>query len=133
VIAAGATIAGIGLVVYAARQSLALNAGQLQDPAMVQTIRDFATGLEAFTPLPLTALALLTSWVLLNGGGANRRIGQVGFVVSTVLLLGAFGAGGGPLRTLGPVGFLAAVLWLAALAVHMIVCARRGRDPDVVR
>jgi hypothetical protein len=53
VIAAGVTDAGIDVVLYAARQAIALNAAQIQDPAVVQTIRDFSNALETFSSMPL--------------------------------------------------------------------------------
>src|SRR5919206_2610757 len=75
VVAAGVTVAGLGLVLCAARQALALNATQLQDPAVVQTIRDFTNALDTFSSLPLAVLVGLPSWVLL---GRRRRARLVG-------------------------------------------------------
>ena len=122
VVAAGVTNAGMGLVLYAARQAIALNAMQLQDPVVVQTIRDFTNALDAFSSFPLAVLVALSSWVLLGSRGAGRRIGWLGLPVAGLLLVGNVSAMGGLLRPLGAAGFLVASLWLAVLAAWL--CAR---------
>jgi hypothetical protein len=127
VVAAGVVMAAIGLVLFAARQSIALNAAQLQDPAVVQAIRDFANALEAFTSVPAAVLVVLASWILLGGRGAGRRIGQAGFPVAALLLLGPASTVSGALRPFGPAGFLASNLWLAALALLLSARAVRHR------
>src|SRR5207244_11905663 len=85
VIAAGVTVAGIDVVLYAARQAIALNAAQIQDPAVVQTIRDFSNALETFSSMPLAVLVMLTSWALVALRGAGRWIGWAGVAVALLL------------------------------------------------
>jgi hypothetical protein len=72
------TVAGIDVVLYTARQSIALNAAQIQGPAVVQTIRDFSNALETFSSMPLAVLVVLTSWGLVGIHGVGRWIGWVG-------------------------------------------------------
>ena len=128
VVAAGATAAALGLVLYAARSSIALNAAQLQDPAVVQTIRDLTNALDAFSSLPVAALVGLTSWTLLATRGAARRIGQAGIVVAALLLvLSSATAGIMSLRPLGAAGFLLSALWLAALSLLLFVHGVAGK------
>lgn len=109
-------------MLYAARQAIALNATQLQDPAVVQTIRDFSNAIDVFTLFSVAVLVALTSWILLGSRGGSRRIGQVGILVVGPLLLGTLGAISGPLRPLGLIGFLVSNLWLAAVAI--LLCVR---------
>src|SRR6266581_6743113 len=106
VIAAGVTVAGIDVVLYAARQAIALNAAQIQDPAVVQTIRDFSNALETFSTLPLAVLVVLTSWVLIGSRGGARWIGRAGLAIAVLLMLAGVGAIVGFLRPLGAVAFL---------------------------
>jgi hypothetical protein len=133
VVAAGVTIASMGLVLYAARQAITLNATQLQDPAVVQTIRDFSNAIDVFTLFPVAVLVALTSWILLGSRGGSRWIGQAGILVVGLLVLGTLGAIIGPLRPLGVIGFLVSNLWLAALAILLCVRGFQTGRPAAAR
>ena len=119
VIAAGVTVAGIDVVLYAARQAIALNAAQIQDPAVVQTIRDFSNALETFSSMPLAVLVVLTSLGLVAMREPGRWIGWAGGPVALLLLLGGVSATSAFLKPIGVVAFLFASVWLAALAIWM--------------
>ena len=118
-IAAGVTVAGIDVVLYAARQAIALNAAQIQDPAVVQTIRDFSNALETFSSMPLAVLVVLTSLGLLGIHGVGRWIGWAGAPVALLLLLGGVSATSAFLKPIGVVAFLFASIWLAVLAIWL--------------
>ena len=119
VIAAGVTVAGIDVVLYAARQTIALNAAQIQDPAVVQTIRDFSNALETFSSMPLAVLVVLTSLGLVAMRGPGRWIGWAGAPVALLLLLGGVSATSAFLKPIGVVAFLFASIWLAVLAIWL--------------
>src|SRR6266581_6550749 len=116
VVAAGVTLTGTGLVLYSARQAIALNATQIQDPAVVQTIRDFSNALETFSSMPLAVLVVLTSWGLLGIRGVGRWIGWAGGPVVLLLLLAGVSATSAFLKPIGVIAFLFASIWLAVLA-----------------
>lgn len=122
VIGAGVTVGGIQVVLYAARQAIALNAAQIQDPAVVQTIRDFSNALDTFSSMPLAVLVVLTIWGLLQirGGGL---LGWAGLPVAVLLLLGGISPLIAFLKPLGVIAFLLASPWLAVLAIWL--CLRR--------
>ena len=119
VIAAGVTVAGIDVVLYAARQAIALNAAQIQDPAVVQTIRDFSNALETFSSMPLAVLVVLTSLGLVAMRGPGRWIGWAGGPVALLLLLAGVSATSAFLKPIGVVAFLFASIWLAVLAIWL--------------
>ncbi len=127
VVAAGVTLTGTGLVLYSARQAIALNATQIQDPAVVQTIRDFSNALETFSTLPLAVLVVLTSWVLIGSRGGARWIGRAGLAIAVLLMLAGVGAIVGFLRPLGAVAFLVSSLWLVAVAVTLVFGGLQAR------
>ena len=118
-IAAGVTVAGIDLVLYAARHAIALNAAQILDPAVVQTIRDFSNALETFSSMPLAVLVVLTSWGLLGIRGAGRWIGWAGVPMALLLLLSGVSATTAFLMPIGVIAFLSASIWLTVLAVWL--------------
>jgi hypothetical protein len=121
VVAAGVTVAGINLVLYSARQAIALNAAQLQDPAVVQTIRDFSNALESFSGMPLAVLVACTSWGLSGNRGAGRWIGRAGLPVAVLLVLEGASAISALLKPLGATGLLLFSMWLAVLAIWLCV------------
>ena len=113
------TLTGTGLVLYSARQAIALNATQIQDPAVVQTIRDFSNALETFSSMPLAALVVLTSLGLLRIRGAGRWIGWAGGPVVLLLLLAGVSATSAFLKPIAVIAFLFASIWLAVLAIWL--------------
>jgi hypothetical protein len=127
VVAAGVSVAGIGLVQYAARQAIALNANRLQDPAVVQTIRDATNALDTFSAFPLAVVVGLTSWVLLGSRGGARWIGRAGLLVTVLLVVGGVGAISEFLRPLGATGFLVSSVWLLVVAALLLTWGVRAR------
>jgi hypothetical protein len=119
VIAAGVTVAGLDVVLYAARQAIALNAAQIQDPAVVQTIRDFSNALETFSSMPLAVLVVLTSLSLAAMREPGRWIGWAGGPVALLLVLESVSAASAFLKPIGVVAFLFASVWLAVLAIWL--------------
>jgi hypothetical protein len=127
VLAAGVSVAGIGLVQYAARQAIALNATQLQDPAVVQTIRDVTNALDTFSAFPLAVLVGLTSWILLGSRGGARWIGRAGLLIAVLLVVGGVGALSEFLRPLGATGLLVSSVWLLVVAALLLTWGVRAR------
>jgi hypothetical protein len=124
VLAAGVTVAAINVVLCAARQAIALNAVQIQDPSVVQTIRDFSNALETLSSMPLAVLVVLTIWGLLHSQGARLWIGWAGLPVAVLLVLAGISPMIAFLQPLGVIAFLLASLWLLALAIWL--CLRRS-------
>ena len=129
VLAAGVAIPLLTLVVSTARLTLIMHAGQIQDAAVVQLVRDFAQALETATFYPLAVVVGLGSWTLAGTRGVTRWIGLAGAAVAILVVGGLVGSLAWPalagLAMVGLPGFLA---WMLAVSIVMTIHAARQAD-----
>ncbi len=120
VLAAGVATPILTLVVIAARLTLTMHAGQIQDAAVVRLVRDFAQVLEMASFYPFAVVVGLGSWTLWGTRGATRWIGLAGVALALLVLVGVVGSLVGiALTGLAMIGLLGCLAWVLAISIVM--------------
>ena len=131
VLAAGVAIPIIILVVSAARLTLTMHAGQMQDAAVVQLVRDFAQLLETVAFYPFTVVVGLGSWVLTGTRGVTHWIGLAGVPLALLVLVGVVSSlAGMALAGLAMIGLLGSLAWVLAVSIVMTLRAAQLLPTD---
>ena len=129
VLAAGVAMPIMILVVSAARLTLIMHAGEIQDATVVQLVRDFAQVLETATFYPLAVVVGLGSWTLAGTRGAPRWIGLVSVAGAILVVAGIVGSLAWPALTgLAMVGLPGFLAWILAVSIVMTIRAARQAD-----
>ena len=125
---AGATAASLSLTVNAVDLSLPLYAGRIQDALLLRVLSDFTSATDSLITLPISLLIALTSWALLQNGGALRLIGWAGLFVARLLVVRSLVLIGGPTLPFPPLY----PAWFEALGITIAIRAARSPRSNAI-
>jgi hypothetical protein len=125
---AGATATTLSLTVNVVNISLVLNVGRNQDAVLFQFLSEFMSVTDSLISVRISLMVALTSWALLQNGGALRWIGWAGLFVAALLVVRGLVLLGGPARPFPPLY----PAWFEALGITIAVRAIRSPRSNAI-